>query len=869
MYIRKFSFLLAVIGLLLGFHFLSPKAEAVACSVFFQDVGVYDQDYDYITPLGQSGVISGYSCVPGGATRQCVPPQNLTYYEPDTTINRGQAAKIVSNAAGFTDSIPAGRQTFEDVPPASTFYTYIERLVSRGIISGYSCSASGGYPGPCVAPNNRPYFLPTNLLNRQEASKFVSNAAGFIDPIDSTDQSFADVTSSNNIFHTFIERLQIHHAADATDCDPNGGPPGACDFYHRSYFVPLGNVSRGSFARMVAQAFDTVCDHPNCNQVFEDVGPDNPFFNYINPLGVSNIVAGYTCGVDPAGGCEPPNNRTYFLPSSYTSRAQVAKLVVNAAHKTSTLPTDPTFSDVPMAHPFWPYVETAFANGIITGYSDGTFRPDNLVTRGQMAKFVSNAAGFTDAISSTTQSFADVTNADPFWLYIERLKVHGKISGYRCSHSGAFPGPCDATSRPYYVSNAYLTRAQMAKIVALAFNITGCIVPGNTPPPVLSCQNNGNYNVTIKWTPPPATDTTYLQIWDTPNHDFVLNGRKFTGWYSGSSFTINGVPDNTTLRVNARYRDSYPNTYKESAFVTYTTNSTNCPAPTPGPTLLPGTTLTPTNTPTPTPTNTPTPTPVPWIQVNSTSFQTTEFFTDAIPQVPIDYDTNGSGAPYFINNVTSPQRDAGVFTGLGANLGSPFAVNDLADVSKKRLKILSYYWGGLDINEFILYVKSKRQYVNATSIDTIQQGKVNLLNGVNITINNTTDENKIISTGQPTVIIINGGNLTINVPTFNAAKVPIAFVVATAPGLSPNGTTYFSTANTAANGIFISETVDTQTTTNAGLRIEGNLITNSLNNNRKWTDNRKPSLYIYSNVGMYLGLMNLFSNTVYEWKQLN
>jgi len=33
-------------------------------------------------------------------------------------------------------------------------------------------------------------------------------------------------------------------------------------------------------------------------------------------------------------------------------------------------------------------VETAYEHGIISGYSDGTFRPGNNATRGQIVKFV-------------------------------------------------------------------------------------------------------------------------------------------------------------------------------------------------------------------------------------------------------------------------------------------------------------------------------------------------------------------------------------------------------------------------------------------------------------------------------------------------
>ncbi len=42
-------------------------------------------------------------------------------------------------------------------PPGDPYYSYVNRLANRSILSGYPC---GGAGEPCVAPNNRPYFRP-------------------------------------------------------------------------------------------------------------------------------------------------------------------------------------------------------------------------------------------------------------------------------------------------------------------------------------------------------------------------------------------------------------------------------------------------------------------------------------------------------------------------------------------------------------------------------------------------------------------------------------------------------------------------------------------------------------------------------------
>ena len=56
-------------------------------------------------------------------------------------------------------------------------------------------------------------------------------------------------------------------------------------------------------------------------------------------------------------------------------------------------PATATFSDVTPAMQFFPYVEALVAAGITTGYVDGTFKPDDFVTRGQMAAFLTRALG--------------------------------------------------------------------------------------------------------------------------------------------------------------------------------------------------------------------------------------------------------------------------------------------------------------------------------------------------------------------------------------------------------------------------------------------------------------------------------------------
>jgi hypothetical protein len=47
-----------------------------------------------------------------------------------------------------------------------------------------------------------------------------------------------------------------------------------------------------------------------------------------------------------------------------------------------------SFSDVPAGSSFYTYIETAYANQILSGYTDGTFHPNLPATRGEMARII-------------------------------------------------------------------------------------------------------------------------------------------------------------------------------------------------------------------------------------------------------------------------------------------------------------------------------------------------------------------------------------------------------------------------------------------------------------------------------------------------
>jgi 5'-nucleotidase/2',3'-cyclic-nucleotide 2'-phosphodiesterase/3'-nucleotidase/5'-nucleotidase len=116
---------------------------------------------------------------------------------------------------------------------------------------------------------------------------------------------------------------------------------------------------------------------------------------------------------------------------------------------------------------FYSYVRCLACLGIISGYPDGTFKPNHNVTRGQLAKIVSNSAGFAD--SQSTQMFQDVPVGSTFFEYAGRLASRGYMQGYACGGPGE---PCEAGNLPYFRPGSNATRGQISKIVSNAAQFT-------------------------------------------------------------------------------------------------------------------------------------------------------------------------------------------------------------------------------------------------------------------------------------------------------------------------------------------------------------------------------------------------------------
>lgn len=112
-------------------------------------------------------------------------------------------------------------------------------------------------------------------------------------------------------------------------------------------------------------------------------------------------------------------------PDRSITRAEAATMFYNLLTDKSA--DKRLFADVPMDQWYAKPVTTLAGLGIISGYPDGTFKPNSPITR---AEFVTMAMNFANAEKGTACSFPDVS--ENIWYYgaVAGATEHGWISGY-------------------------------------------------------------------------------------------------------------------------------------------------------------------------------------------------------------------------------------------------------------------------------------------------------------------------------------------------------------------------------------------------------------------------------------------------------
>ncbi|OPX81407.1 MAG: Cellulosome-anchoring protein precursor [Pelotomaculum sp. PtaB.Bin013] len=110
------------------------------------------------------------------------------------------------------------------------------------------------------------------------------------------------------------------------------------------------------------------------------------------------------------------------------TRAKAAQLLVEKIGLTPDSSTETLFTDVPLNHSAAGYIYVSMKNGWLIGYPDGSFHPEGRVTRAELATLLCKIFAFPSYVPATP-TFSDISM---HWAktFIEKLANKGIINGY-------------------------------------------------------------------------------------------------------------------------------------------------------------------------------------------------------------------------------------------------------------------------------------------------------------------------------------------------------------------------------------------------------------------------------------------------------
>ena len=190
---------------------------------------------------------------------------------------------------------------------------------------------------------------------------------------------------------------------------------------------------------------------PSDDGFFWDVEPREWYYNYIGFVGRHGIFNGYGDGE--------------FRPKQNMTRAEVVRVLFTLDGSPSVTVTD-RFSDVAQDAWYADEVEWAVSNGIVTGYPEGTFCPDNFVSRQDFVTMLYRFANYKeyDTTGRAELNFPDVDDTNEYAIEAFAWAIDSGIISGTVEYDGIYLRPAAST-----------TRAQVAKmlsVVAVEYEIS-------------------------------------------------------------------------------------------------------------------------------------------------------------------------------------------------------------------------------------------------------------------------------------------------------------------------------------------------------------------------------------------------------------
>ncbi|MCL2351487.1 MAG: Ig-like domain-containing protein [Firmicutes bacterium] len=181
---------------------------------------------------------------------------------------------------------------------------------------------------------------------------------------------------------------------------------------------PDAQITRAEVAALLFRLSTDLNKAMPMANVFRDVDPNAWYAQAVNYLASRGIIVGYGDGT--------------FKPNQTITRAELAVIVSKYLGLANT--STSAFPDVQSGHWAAGYINSAYAQGIVVGYPDGMYRPDNKITRAETIVIINRMFGRRSVTGSLPVNiprlFSDLTVAH--WAYadiIDASTLHTAATG--------------------------------------------------------------------------------------------------------------------------------------------------------------------------------------------------------------------------------------------------------------------------------------------------------------------------------------------------------------------------------------------------------------------------------------------------------
>ena len=185
--------------------------------------------------------------------------------------------------------------------------------------------------------------------------------------------------------------------------------------YANGTFGPDRNMTRAEVTTMFARLLtEKMAADQTYSNTFSDVAKSHWAANYIGYMQQFGIITGYADGS--------------FRPDASVTRAEFAAIASRFERLTEGTKS---FSDVPSSHWAAKYINFAATRGWVNGYADGTFKPNNSITRAEVAAVTCRLLernadqSYIRSHLSELRAFTDVSESHwAYWYTMEAANGH-------------------------------------------------------------------------------------------------------------------------------------------------------------------------------------------------------------------------------------------------------------------------------------------------------------------------------------------------------------------------------------------------------------------------------------------------------------